>query len=363
MATIHRAIRPSPGRSRQFLLRAVCALMAVSWACPVMARFSDAGPLPGNEVWEASLGAFSMPDYDRAVESIFAAFEKSTGRLLVPGARGKAGLKVYSDSGPGISTPLKLVRAVASALERRGFSRDALAIVDLDGGRLRSAGFLPPLSVGGSRFEGIPVIALSSGDYYDPIWFYDNPLPPPNRGLLTDEDPEREVSESERKSFLSVPLLLEVDFWINLPSYTDHPVLGVNGALVNATLWNASNTMRFFRSPANAPAAVAEMAAIPELRDGWVFTLASLERYQFIGGPVFNSLYTLSEPRLWLSRDPVILDSLMTERINAGRSEAGFRPLPPGLRVLSYAEQIGLGTADTSLARWRKIDPIPSAGE
>ncbi|MEZ5275855.1 MAG: DUF362 domain-containing protein [Opitutaceae bacterium] len=324
---------------------------------PAMARFADSGPLPGNEIWEVTVREFSPTEYDLSVEAIIAAFEESTGRRLVPGAKGRVGLKVYSDSGPGISTPLSLVRAVASALERRGFSREQLFIIDLDGPRLRSAGFLPPLSQGGGRFAGIPVIALTDGDHYDPIWFYDNPLPPPNRSLLMDEAPEREVSEDERKSLLAVPLLLDVDFWINLPSYTDHPVLGVNGALVNATLWNASNTMRFFRSPANAPAAVAEMAAIPELKDGWVFTLVSLERFQFIGGPIFNSLYTLQEPRIWLSRNPVMLDALMTERIDEGRRRAGFRPLPPGLRVLSYAEQIGLGTADTSLARWRKVEP------
>jgi hypothetical protein len=310
---------------------------------------------PPDTIWEAGLGEFSDDQYDGAVEAVLAAFEQSTGRMLVPGEKGRVGLKVYTESGPGISTPAELVGAVVAALERRGFEREQLFLVGLNDSRLRSAGFLPPLSLGGNSYGGIPVHVLETGDYYDPLWFYDSPLPSRVHGLLTDDEPTREISEYERKSFLAVPLLLDVDFWINLPVYTDHPVLGINGALVNATLWNASNTLRFFRSPANAPAAVAEIAAIPELQQGWVFTLVSLERFQFIGGPIFNSLYTRTEPRLWLSQNPVILDALMRERIDAGRRESGFRPLPRELRLLTYAEQIGLGSSDTLLVRWRKV--------
>jgi hypothetical protein len=132
--------------------------------------------------------------------------------------------------------------------------------------------------------------------------------------------------------------------------------LGINGALVNATLWNASNTARFFRSPANAPAAVAEMSAIPELRETWMFTLASLQHYQFIGGPFFNSLYTVSEPILWLSTDPVMMDSLARDRINGHRKRSGFEPVNEEIRTLEFAETLGVGSTKTQNARIIPVD-------
>lgn len=319
-------------------------------------------PPPSPVVWEATLPDFGAGAYADAVERLIADYEGQTGRSLQPGARRRVGLKIYTDSGAGLATPPALVRAVVGALERRGFAAKQIFLVGLNQLRLRDTGYLPALSKGGNSFAEHPVFVLDSGRFYDAQWFYDSPLPARFAPGVLEQKAEADAAEAggdsvsaDRKSFLATPLFLEADFWINLPVYSDHPVLGINGALVNATLWNASNTARFFRSPANAPAAVAEMAAIPELRESWRLTIVSLERYQFIAGPPFNSLYTATEPRLWLSADPVLLDSLMLERLNAERKHAGFRPLlGDDRRLLEFCEQLGVGTARVSNAVWRR---------
>lgn len=315
--------------------------------------------LPLDPVWEANLPAFDQETYDRKVEQMISIFERETGKKLVPGAKRKVGLKVYADSGPGLATPVPLVKAVISALKRRGFEHSHIFLVGLNALRLRMTGYLPSLVSGETPFFGNPVYVLESGKFYDPLWFYDSPLPqrfdPIFAQQQTDGVSPTSTKDEDRKSFLATPLFLDADFWINIPVYSDHPTLGINGALVNATLWNASNTARFFRSPANAPAAVAEMSAIPELRQTWMFTIASLQHYQFIGGPFFNSLYTVSEPVLWLSNDPVMLDALARDRINAHRKRQGFEPVDEEIRTLEFAETLGVGSTKTKHA---KIIPV-----
>ena len=291
-------------------------------------------------------------------------FERTSGRKLVPGAKKKVGLKIYADSGPGLATPFPLIHAVIEALEKRGYAKENIFLVGLNPLRLRLTGFLPSFATGVGPFEGHPMFVLESGKFYDPSWFYDSPLPSRFDPVMNEQavkvaakGKKNTTTEEDRKSFLATPLFMEADFWINLPVYTDHPVLGINGALVNATLWNASNTFRFFKSPATAPAAVAEMAAIPELREGWVLSLVSLQLYQFIGGPYFNSLYSVSEPRLWLSADPVLLDSLMLDRLNAARKRTGFDPIESEeARMLDFAQQLGVGYRDTAKVDWVKVE-------
>ncbi|MBI2516773.1 MAG: DUF362 domain-containing protein [Opitutae bacterium] len=329
------------------------ALRAVEKAAAKPAAEKPA-PAPHQPVWDYTLPDFSDAAYRYAVEQMLQDFEHRTGRKLVPGAKKKVGLKIYTDSGPGLATPFPLVRAVIASLEARGYKTGDIFLVGLNALRLRLTGFLPSFATGEMPFPGHPLYVLESGKFYDPTWFYDSPLPSRFDPITNERAVEvaaggknTTTTEEDRKSFLATPLFIDADFWINLPVYTDHPVLGINGALVNATLWNASNTFRFFKSPATAPAAVAEMAAIPELREGWALNLVSLQLYQFIGGPYFNSLYTVSEPRLLMSADPVVLDSIMLDRLNAARKRTGFDPVDnEEARMLDFAEQLGVGYRD-----------------
>jgi hypothetical protein len=340
---------------------ALLGLFALSVAA-ASAQSSGTEPVPftlPGTVWEAKLDGFTRADYEPEVEALLSQFEAAIGTRLIPGEKGKVGLKIYTDSGPGLATPVPLVHSVIDALIRRGYAKEDIFLVGLNPLRLRFTGFLPSLITGESPFEGHPIFILESGKFYDPEWFYDSPLPSRFDPIFLAENANRDRNdqlEANRRSFLATPLFMEADFWINLPVYTDHPTLGVNGALVNATLWNASNTARFFNSPSNAPAAVAEMSAIPELRQTWLFTIASLQHYQFVGGPSFNSLYTVSDREVWLSADPVALDTLMLERINAHRQRWGFPVVDEEIRTLEFAEVLQVGSSSNLASRVVPVD-------
>lgn len=350
-----------------FVISLACAALCARAEGP--AASAPAKALPAG-LWEVRLPALAegsdpsgaSPDrYAGGVEALLRAFEAEVGRSLSPGEKGKVGLKIYAESGPGLATPQPLVRAVIEALMRRGYARENIFLVGLNQLRLRLTGYLPTDPRLTPPFAGHPFFVLESGRYYDPIWFYDSPLPSRFDPILSGRqdrapdfdldrlgvaaiDPMAKIdAEADRKSFLATPLFLDADFWINLPVYTDHESLGVNGALANATLWNASNTSRFFRSTRSAPAAVAEMAAIPELRQTWAFTLATLDQWQFVGGPAYNASYARSEARLWLGTDPVRMDAIMLQRINAARRETGFQPISDEIRTLEFAETLGIG--------------------
>lgn len=300
-------------------------------------------------IFDCEPKTFSAAAYENSVENLLSAYEKNTGRKLVPADNEKVALKIYTASGRGLETPKNLTRAVRSALEKRGFARENIMLVDLSERNLRLAGYLPPFRRKNDFFwEGSPVVALDTGKHYHEKWFYENNLP--TRETATGTASEWEDIVNERKSFLPIPLLFEVDFWINLPVACDSPALGVSAALGNATLWNAGNQKRFLDNPANAVHMAVSIATIPELRAKFELSILSLEKYQFIGGPVFNENYTLSEKQIWMSANPVILDFLMWQRMNRARAARGFEaifPEPPLFSSASKGEH-SLGSCMTS---------------
>jgi len=311
-------------------------------------------------ILEAPLG--SERTYTSEVAALLEAYESSNETALVPGERGKVGIKVNTRGGRGLSTPLQLLNAVIDALVARGFERSSILIVDHSLHGLREAGILSTMMPEFFYFEGCPVYSLDRELYYNEDWFYDSPLPPSrNHYLQLLSDTDREGSYllegvESRKSFLPMPLLFEVDFWVNLAVGVDDPMFGIDGVLASATLWNVSNSERFLRSEATASSAVAEIAAIPELSERMLLHIVSLDRYQYIGGPQFNSLYTESEPLLWMSSDPVAIDRLLFDRMNVLRRNNGFPEIDPLPRQLPFAASLGLGRFEASQIRVRQVE-------
>lgn len=329
--------------------------------CVTVIRAEDAGIPPQlkiGSVYEAPL--LDSQAYGSAFEALLESYELKVGQTLSPGERGKVAIKVNCRAGRGLSTPLPLLRSAIQALESRGYSRDSILIVDGSAYDLRQAGILPPLSVDASRFEGCPVIALDTHQYFDDDWFYDSPIPPvmqQNLSFFGDRSAMADLVEGakERKSYLPMPLMFEVDFWIHLAVGVDDPALGVDGVLASATLWNVSNSQRFLVNQATASAAVAEIAAIPELEERMLLHFVSMAPYQFIGGPKFNSLYSRIEPRLLMSSDPVALDRILYDRINADRLLHGFPEILPLPRQMPFAASLGLGEFEPSRIQIEKI--------
>lgn len=295
--------------------------------------------------YEIRLDSLREEGYRHAIHRLLKQYEEERGEEIVPGERGKVALKLDTRRGLGLAPAVGLVRSLIAELELRGFDRKNIFLVDQREYSMRHAGFLPPLSDGGIDFEGSPVYSWYSWRFIDPIWYYDNALrgevPPSFVSSVWTEGEEELV----RSSFLPILLIDEVDFWINLPVIAHFPPTGFSGALANASLFNVTNEERFFRNPVNAPVAIAEINAIPELKENMLFTLVSLERYQFEGGPLFNANYSDSEWLLWMSTDPVALDAAALGKVNRARQRRGFKPFEVPHPVIDYAEQLGVGKA------------------
>ena len=301
---------------------------------------------------EQQLSGFSDGDYGVAIERSVNEFERRTGRRLTPATAARCGLKVSSESGVGLATPKPLVRAVSAALVRRGFKREGLIICDARELALRQSGFLPTVADGDQDFEGSPVIAWEK---LAPSWAaeerlrYENQvLPRPGSPAVAWGDP--------RVSVLPKTLFDEVDFWVNLPVLSDGKALGVHGAIAAASLGNMANAERFMENPFNASKVAVEVCAIPGLAKGHALTILSLERYQVLGGPTFDAGWVRSEKTLLASANPVIIDFIGLQKINAGRRAGNVDPIHPEPPVFAAANsgEIRLGSckpADITLVR------------
>jgi len=172
---------------------------------------------------------------------------------------------------------------------------------------------------------------------------------------------ERDSAEGRRggtASRLSEIFTSDCDKVINVAILKDHGLAGVTLSLKNIAFGICDNNRRFHAREHIGPF-IADFCAREDVRKKFVLHIVDGLEGCFDGGPAPASEDQLFQPQtLWLGMDPVALDSLGAEHIEARRKQAGLPSLQADGRAPNHirlAAEKGLGTDDRKRIDLEKI--------
>jgi hypothetical protein len=133
---------------------------------------------------------------------------------------------------------------------------------------------------------------------------------------------------------------------INVPVLTDNSYVGINGCMASLALGSVDNNRRFQGSPTFGDPAICEILSSDYIRRKVVIHILDAMVAEYAGGPVFNPIFTKSLGALYVSRDPVAIDSLVLPRLEAWRRQNRVDPIGKTASHVHDAVNYNLGTDD-----------------
>jgi hypothetical protein len=135
---------------------------------------------------------------------------------------------------------------------------------------------------------------------------------------------------------------------INIPVMSNDERIGMAGCISSLALASVDNTRRFLNSSDASSEAIAEIYANDEIRKKTVLHIMDGTVAQYAGGPYFVPYYCAQPGLLYISKDPVAIDTLALERIEAWRKAKIVDPIGSDAAHIWQAAQQGLGISDKS---------------
>ncbi len=136
---------------------------------------------------------------------------------------------------------------------------------------------------------------------------------------------------------------------INVPVLTDNSYIGIEGCLGSLALASVDNNRRFVGDPSYGDPALCEILQNPAIRRKVVINILDALVAQYAGGPHFDPQFTRSIGALYVSRDPVAIDSLVLKRMEHWRAEdrdGRIDPIGKAANYIHTAALYNLGTDD-----------------
>lgn len=349
-------------------------LSPVVWAenPDVVQRFAVNGPMVRQMADECLMKLTSAPDVGSAW--------KRLGILPTD----VVGIKITTMGGPLLSTHRPLVQAICDGLQSAGVPPEHIIVWDKDAADMRNAGYVPQPPTD-SR---VGIAAIFPGTGYDTSVVYNNGIlgtliwgdndfirrgdndlmraadDAVNKkgfgeakstfapGSSSDDALTNEAApQTSNKSYVARLVTTICTKIINVPVLTDNSYVGINGCLASLALASIDNNRRIQGDPTYGDPAICEILSQPYFRRKVVVNILDALIAEYAGGPRFDPQFTKSIGAIYMSRDPVAIDSIVLKRLEAWRAadrQGKIDPIGDTASHVHSAPSFKLGTDDPS---------------
>jgi len=255
------------------------------------------------------------------------------------------GIKIATAGGSVMSTHQPIVQAICDGLAAAGVPAEHIIIWDKLGNQMTSAGY--PLR---TASPGKSAIASVVPDNWDPNVYY--------RGWTTGSliygdyrftNPSGDADADCDRSYFAKFVTETCTKLINVPVLTDNSAVGINGCLSTLALGSVDNTRRFIGPPTFGTPSICEILFRNYFRRKTVVHILDALVAQCAGGPSFNPQYCQDMGAIYVSRDPVAIDSLVLPRLESLRQRMGVPLIGPApVYYIKAATLVNLGTTNHS---------------
>lgn len=252
------------------------------------------------------------------------------------GSNDVVGIKITAEPGSLLATHRPLVEAIVAGIRDAGVPATRIHVFDRDPTKLRDAGF-----------DGLaqPIIG---GTGWDAEHFYEQNLV----GKLIWGDLLFQHATDDLSTRSHLPKIFgRCTKLINLAVLRDYDATGIAGCLHNLSLGMVDNTRRFELPGPATDRAIAEICALPAVRNKTVLHILDALVGGYAGNGALKARYSWPCASLYLSTDPVAIDTLALELIEPKRKEVGLAPAGERARHIATAARLGLGQADREQIR------------
>ena len=291
------------------------------------------------------------------------------------------GIKITTLGGPAFSTHRALLQAICDGLQAAGVRPSHIIIWDKFQDDMVRAGFTPVAATE----SHVGIASVFPGTGYDPGAFYQNEM----LGTLIWGDSEfirhdddlleaarnsvgrkgfggeglgfgsedsldpGTSSQTSNKSYYAALVSHLCTKIINVPVLTDNSYIGMEGCLGSLALGSVDNNRRFQGSPTYGDPAICEILDRDFMRRKVIIHILDALVAQYAGGPRFDPLFTQPIGAIYVSRDPVAIDSLVLQRLERWRKASKIDPIGKMASHIHDAANYNLGTDD--LGRIQRI--------